>query len=240
MSPVFATRRRAEEFEAVVDGTVAPRGASAGPVRRPARARRRATRRTSAAAAAGVRRRAAGAAGRRGRDAAGRAAGRGRPAPAAHARPGPGPQPARTPPRGRHGRVRPGRRHGHHVGRRPVGAARRRCSTRSSAASSRPTPASASATRARARTLLASASTRLDEVARLDAGEHEAEIADTLDDFTAQAIEASDLLLALVRREARRPDRHRAARASPPPPWSRWPTSTASCRRAPRTSGCTP
>ncbi len=45
-------------------------------------------------------------------------------------------------------------------------------------------------------TLLASASTRLDEVSRLDAGEHEAEIADTLDDFTAQAIEASDLLLA--------------------------------------------
>jgi len=45
-------------------------------------------------------------------------------------------------------------------------------------------------------TLLASASTRLDEVSRLDAGEHEAEIADTLDDFTTQAIEASDLLLA--------------------------------------------
>ena len=45
-------------------------------------------------------------------------------------------------------------------------------------------------------TLLASASTRLDEVRRLDAGEHEAEIADTLDDFTQQAIEASDLLLA--------------------------------------------
>ena len=45
-------------------------------------------------------------------------------------------------------------------------------------------------------TLLASASTRLDEVSRLDASEHEAEIADTLDDFTQQAIEASDLLLA--------------------------------------------
>ena len=45
-------------------------------------------------------------------------------------------------------------------------------------------------------TLLASASTRLDEVSRLDAGEHEAEIAETLDDFTTQAIEASDLLLA--------------------------------------------
>jgi hypothetical protein len=45
-------------------------------------------------------------------------------------------------------------------------------------------------------TLLASASTRLDEVSRLDAGKHEAEIADTLDDFTTQAIEASDLLLA--------------------------------------------
>ncbi len=45
-------------------------------------------------------------------------------------------------------------------------------------------------------TLLASASTRLDEVSRLDAEDHPAEIADTLDDFTAQATEASDLLLA--------------------------------------------
>jgi hypothetical protein len=45
-------------------------------------------------------------------------------------------------------------------------------------------------------TLLASASTRLDEVSRLDAADHPAEIADTLDDFTAQATEASDLLLA--------------------------------------------
>ena len=45
-------------------------------------------------------------------------------------------------------------------------------------------------------TLLASAATRLDEVARLDAEDHPAEIADTLDDFTAQATEASDLLLA--------------------------------------------
>ena len=44
--------------------------------------------------------------------------------------------------------------------------------------------------------LLASASTRLDEVSRLDAEDHPAEIADTLDDFTAQATEASDLLLA--------------------------------------------
>ncbi len=45
-------------------------------------------------------------------------------------------------------------------------------------------------------TLLASASTRLDEVSRLDSADHPAEIADTLDDFTAQATEASDLLLA--------------------------------------------
>ena len=44
-------------------------------------------------------------------------------------------------------------------------------------------------------TLLASATTRLDEVSRLDAEDHPAEIADTLDDFTAQATEASDLLL---------------------------------------------
>src|SRR6478609_6850435 len=44
-------------------------------------------------------------------------------------------------------------------------------------------------------TLLASASTRLDEVSQLDAEDHPAEIADTLDDFTAQATEASDLLL---------------------------------------------
>ncbi len=45
-------------------------------------------------------------------------------------------------------------------------------------------------------TLLASASTRLDEVSQLDAQEHETEIAETLADFTAQSIEASDLLLA--------------------------------------------
>jgi hypothetical protein len=44
-------------------------------------------------------------------------------------------------------------------------------------------------------TLLASATTRLDEVSRLDAEDHPAEIADTLDDFTAQTTEASDLLL---------------------------------------------
>jgi hypothetical protein len=44
-------------------------------------------------------------------------------------------------------------------------------------------------------TLLGSASTRLDEVSRLDTVEHEAEIADTLDDFTMQATEAADLLL---------------------------------------------
>ncbi|MET0526566.1 MAG: DUF5667 domain-containing protein [Nocardioides sp.] len=47
-------------------------------------------------------------------------------------------------------------------------------------------------------TLLASASTRLDEVTRLGeigAREHETEIAETLDDFTAQSSEASDLLL---------------------------------------------
>jgi hypothetical protein len=44
-------------------------------------------------------------------------------------------------------------------------------------------------------TLLASATTRLDEVSRLDAEDHPAAIADTLDDFTAQATEASDLLL---------------------------------------------
>jgi hypothetical protein len=44
-------------------------------------------------------------------------------------------------------------------------------------------------------TLLASASTRLEEVSRLDAREDETEIAETLDDFTAQSIEASDLLL---------------------------------------------
>jgi hypothetical protein len=44
-------------------------------------------------------------------------------------------------------------------------------------------------------TLLASASTRLDEVARLDAQDHAEEIAATLDDFTTQATEASDLLL---------------------------------------------
>ena len=50
----------------------------------------------------------------------------------------------------------------------------------------------------RGTTLLASASTRLDEVSRLGqlgAQEHEAEIAETLEDFTAQSIEASDLLL---------------------------------------------
>jgi hypothetical protein len=48
-------------------------------------------------------------------------------------------------------------------------------------------------------TLLASARTRLDEVSRLGemgAGQREAEIADTLDDFTDEATEASDLLLA--------------------------------------------
>jgi hypothetical protein len=46
-------------------------------------------------------------------------------------------------------------------------------------------------------TLLASASTRLDEVERLgqDADEHEAEIARTLDDFTDQATQASELML---------------------------------------------
>ena len=47
-------------------------------------------------------------------------------------------------------------------------------------------------------TLLASASTRLDEVSRLgqsDPDENETEIAATLDDFIAQSIEASDLLL---------------------------------------------
>src|SRR4029078_4105773 len=40
-----------------------------------------------------------------------------------------------------------------------------------------------------------SAPTRPDEVSQLDAEDHPAEIADTLDDFTAQATEASDLLL---------------------------------------------
>jgi len=49
-------------------------------------------------------------------------------------------------------------------------------------------------------TLLANASTRLDEISRLarDGGgnDHPAAVADTLDDFTEQATEASDLLLA--------------------------------------------
>ena len=88
-------------------------------------------------------------------------------------------------------------------------------------------------------TLLASASTRLDEVSRLDAGEHEAEIADTLDDFTQQAIEASDLLLASYAEKRRRHDRHRAADPSPPRRWSRCPTSTARCRPPLRTSTST-
>jgi Domain of unknown function (DUF5667) len=47
-------------------------------------------------------------------------------------------------------------------------------------------------------TLLASASTRLDEIEQLaqeDAGDRPAEISDTLNDFTEQAAEASDLLL---------------------------------------------
>jgi hypothetical protein len=45
-------------------------------------------------------------------------------------------------------------------------------------------------------TLLASASTRLDEIARLEDGDHADEIAATLDDFTRQATEASDHLFA--------------------------------------------
>ena len=44
-------------------------------------------------------------------------------------------------------------------------------------------------------TLLSSASTRLDEVSQLDPQQQPTEIADTLDDFTEQASQASDLLL---------------------------------------------
>ena len=89
MSPVFATRRRAEEFDAVVDGTPTHAGVGVGrPLRRPARARRRAARRAPAAGAARVRR---GAARRawwpRPRRCPLRPADE-RPAPAAHARPG--------------------------------------------------------------------------------------------------------------------------------------------------------
>jgi hypothetical protein len=48
---------------------------------------------------------------------------------------------------------------------------------------------------AKGSTLLASASTRLDEVSRLDARDDQTEIAQTLDDFTGQATQASELLL---------------------------------------------
>ena len=69
------------------------------------------------------------------------------------------------------------------------------CSTRSSAASRSAEAGIRVSEQGKGTTLLASATTRLDEVSRLDAEDHPAEIADTLDDFTAQATEASDLLL---------------------------------------------
>ncbi len=126
MSPVFATRRRAEEFDAVVEGARRTRGASddryddllvlVGALRAVPEPQARPEFVAELPDPAG----------RRGRGDAGHPGGRGRPAPAAHARPGPRPQPARTPARDRDGRVRPGRRDGHHVGGRPVGPAGRR------------------------------------------------------------------------------------------------------------------
>ena len=128
MSPLFATRRRAEEFDAVVARATTPRHQGGGvgrPVRRPARARRRPACGAPAAGAPRVRRGATGEPGGRGRDDARSRPGRRGPAPAAHARPRPGPQPAGASRPRRRRRPGPRRRHGDALGGGPVGAARR-------------------------------------------------------------------------------------------------------------------
>ena len=196
MSPLYATRRRAEEFEQslqVVDAQGSWERVRR-PLRRPARARWRLARgpqpqaRPSSSSPCGhawwPRSRPCRTRGRRGEVDRLRLR---TPIPAASAT-------ARAPSHGRPRRSGPGRRHGDAVGGRPVGAPGRRLYPLKRGLESA-TPGSAW----RGRQGRHPARERLDAArrgVRLDAADHPAEIADTLDDFTAQAMEASDLLLA--------------------------------------------
>ena len=241
MSPVFATRRRAEEFEAVVEGRSTPSSAwgVGRPLRRPARARRRAcapypSRRPRPEFVAELRTRLLA-------EAATMPAapgGRGRPAPAADARPGPGPQPARTPARGRDGRVRPGRGDGHHVGGRPVGAAgrpalpaqaRHRVGPRRHQRRRRGQGQHAARQRLHAPRRGADASTPASTRPRSPTPS------------TTSPSRPSRPPTCCSRRTPRRATTRRSPSCGPSPRlrWSRCPSSTARCRRPLRTSGST-